>query len=454
MIASTGTTGRPAVGPTRAPRAPSVVEETLGRGLHAIVARRGGVPMVDLRLGFLLGADVIAKPAAAMVLSESILAGTDRHDRAGLASAVQRIGGYLTASVAGDWMSISASVLSEHLPEMLALVGEVLAGATYPGHEVGADRDRMADQVLIALSQPDVIADEELAPAAASRSPVRLRAPEPRGVATSGRGAAAEPPRRDLRAGPGPLRDGRRRDAPQGARRGVERLRAVARTGRGRRRCAARPAAPGAPRPAAAVRPSGRGPEQHPHRPRRSRPAPTPGGRRRRSRNLIFGGMFASRLVENLRERNGYTYSPRTSFDHGRAGSSFVIHADVATESTAASLLETRYELGRIAIQGVTADELESARRYALGALLFETATQSGLASSLVRFAVMGLDPGYLSRYAIALKRAKLRDVDEAAGRLLAPSQMVTVVVGDAGLVGGSLALVGEVEARPVTVHR
>ena len=170
--------------------------------------------------------------------------------------------------------------------------------------------------------------------------------------------------------------------------------------------------------------------------------------------NLIFGGMFASRLVENLRERNGYTYSPRTSFDHGRAGSSFVIHADVATESTAASLLETRYELGRIAIQGVTADELESARRYALGALLFETATQSGLASSLVRFAVMGLDPGYLSRYAIALKRAKLRDVDEAAGRLLAPSQMVTVVVGDAGLVGGSLALVGEVEARPVTVHR
>ena len=54
----------------------------------------------------------------------------------------------------------------------------------------------------------------------------------------------------------------------------------------------------------------------------------------------------------------------------------------------------------------------------------------------------------------MALKRAKLRDVDEAAGRLLAPSQMVTVVVGDAGLVGGSLALVGEVEARPITVHR
>ena len=115
-----------------------------------------------------------------MVLSESILAGTDRHDRAGLASAVQRIGGYLTASVAGDWMSISASVLSEHLAEMLALVGEVLAGATYPGHEVAADRDRMADQVLIALSQPDVIADEELARRLHRGHPYATGPPEPR----------------------------------------------------------------------------------------------------------------------------------------------------------------------------------------------------------------------------------------------------------------------------------
>ena len=453
MIPSPGTGGRPAVGPTRAPRAPSVVEETLGRGLHAIVARRGGVPMVDLRLGFLLGADVIAKPAAAMVLSESILAGTDRHDRAGLASAVQRIGGYLTASVAGDWMSVSASVLSEHLAEMLALVGEVLAGATYPGHEVAADRDRMADQVLIALSQPDVIADEELARRLHRGHPYASGLPSPGALRRVG--AAQLRSLHDEIFVPGLGHFVMVGD--------VTPRRALAAASSAFEPWLARPAGAAAA-PLDPLPPVRLGPLQLFDRPgaaqsniRIARDAPTrtdPWWPATALANLIFGGMFASRLVENLRERNGYTYSPRTSFDHGRAGSSFVIHADVATESTAASLLETRYELGRIAIQGVTADELESARRYALGALLFETATQSGLASSLVRFAVVGLDPGYLSRYATALKRAKLRDVDEAAGRLLAPSQMVTVVVGDAGLVGGSLALVGEVEARPVTVHR
>jgi predicted Zn-dependent peptidase len=166
---------------------------------------------------------------------------------------------------------------------------------------------------------------------------------------------------------------------------------------------------------------------------------------------MIFGGMFASRLVENLRERHGYTYSPRSRFDHGQAGSSFVIEAEVATASTAASLIETTYELGRIATQGVTESEHESARRYALGTLAYQTSTQAGLASTLMGLAIVGLDPGYLARYAAELKRKKRSEVDEAARRLLAPSQMVTVVLGDAEAVGSPLALIDDVQLRPLS---
>jgi predicted Zn-dependent peptidase len=126
-----------------------------------------------------------------------------------------------------------------------------------------------------------------------------------------------------------------------------------------------------------------------------------------------------------------------------------VIQADVATESTAASLVEISYELGRIATNGVTDEELESARRYALGTLSFELATQEGLASRLAALAVMGLDPGYVGRHAAAVKRVKRHEVDEAARRLLGPSQMVAVVLGDARVVGGSLAAVSEVQLKP-----
>ena len=207
---------RPAIGPILAPRVSGVVEQSLAGGLHVIVARRPGVPMVELRLGFPLPADLIRKPAATMVLSESILAGTARYDRSGLASAVQRIGGSLAASVAGDWIVVSGSVLAEHLVEMLRIVGEVLAGASYPNPEVSADRDRMAEEVLMALSQPEVVAEEELEQAAVWSTPLRFRAPEPGGIAT---GAGGKPPQaspRDPRAGPWPCRSRRGRDSQQG----------------------------------------------------------------------------------------------------------------------------------------------------------------------------------------------------------------------------------------------
>ena len=63
----------------------------------------------------------------------------------------------------------------------------------------------------------------------------------------------------------------------------------------------------------------------------------------------VFGGYFASRLWANLRERRGYTYSPSTGVVQRPSASHLVVGADVATEVVGPALLETRYELGRMA---------------------------------------------------------------------------------------------------------
>lgn len=448
-----GNARRPAIGPIRAPRASGIVEEDLAGGLHAIVARRADVPMVELRLGFPLAGDVIAKPAAITVLSESLLAGTAHYDRAGLASAVQRIGGHVAAVVAGDWILISGSVLAEHLAEMLHIVGEVLASASYPSPEVSADRDRMADQVLMALSQPEVVADEELGRRLYGEHPYASGLPSPSAVRQVSAARLRRlhhesfAPRLGHFVLVGDVTPKRALAAAEGA---FEQWFTQA---------PAEATAQLDPLPPVRL-----GPLQLFSRPgaaqsniRMARLAPTrsdPSWPAAALANLIFGGLFSSRLVENLRERNGYCYTPRTSFDHGRAGSSFVVEADVATASTAASVVEIDYELGRIATQGVKEEELEFARRYALGSLSFEMATQEGLASRLISLAIVGLDPGYLSRYAAALKRVKLEEVDEIARRLLAPLRMVTVVLGDADLVGASLSLVADVQPRRVSLPR
>ena len=50
--------------------------------------------------------------------------------------------------------------------------------------------------------------------------------------------------------------------------------------------------------------------------------------------NVAFGGYFASRLTQNIREDKGYTYSPRSGLVHAATASGLVIEADVATEVT------------------------------------------------------------------------------------------------------------------------
>lgn len=437
---------RPVPGRLRLPKAPSILEDELPGGLRTLVVARPVVPLVQVRLAFAVPAEHIAKSAAPSVLAESILAGTDRHDRRELAAAVERLGGHLSASSRQDSFVLSASSLAPNLQGILELLVEVLGSAAYPSDEVRADRERLANETLIALSQPDVIADEALRrklyaghpyskglprPAAlhkvsagglrvlhptlldpASACLVVLGDLEPRRtlsmasevlapfLATSSRGAALLPPLPGAR--PGPIEIVSRESSVQSN----IRLGGPA------------PARSDAKWPAAALA------------------------------NLVFGGLFASRLVENLRERHGYTYSPRSTIHHGRAGSSLTVEADVGKETTAAALLEIRYELGRIAVGGVTEREMEAARRYAIGSFTFLTATQPGLADTLAVLTLGGIGTSYLSSYPAAVAKTTRKQVDAAARSYLAPADMVTVVVGDQAALAESLDAIDTVSIR------
>jgi predicted Zn-dependent peptidase len=111
---------------------------------------------------------------------------------------------------------------------------------------------------------------------------------------------------------------------------------------------------------------------------------------------------------------------------------------------TAGALVETRYELGRLVVGGVTDEELEAARRYTVGTFLLETATQAGLASTLAALVVSGVGPDYLWSHPARIAKTAKSAVDEAARRYWAPSALATVVVGDAESVTGPLSLLDD----------
>ena len=438
--------GPPAVGPIAAPKVPHVAEEELHGGVPTLVARHGGVPLAELRIAFPLPERELTSPAAVTVLCPALFAGTERHDRTAFAEALEGLGGHLDAGVHDDHLLISGSVLATNLAPFLSLVCDMLTAPAYPKSEVRADAARSADEALIALAQPEVIARQELrrrlfkghpyatpmaAPAALRRVSESALRDLHRSVLTSSTPVVVlvgdlQPARAKsiLEDSLGPWLATRKKPAAA--------LAPLPAPQQGPIEVVARPNAVQSNLRLGGAAPSLSAPDW---------PATT-------LAESIAGGMFTSRIVANLRERNGYTYTPYTATRHGRAGSYLVAGADVATEVTAPALVETLYELGHLAATGVTPEELELARHHALGRFSFQVATQSGLASTIVSLAVLGAGTGYLSSYPKGLLAATKDDVDGAARRYLAPGRLVTLVVGDPERVESQLSLVGPVTVR------
>lgn len=439
-------TTRPPIGSLRAPTAPKILEAALPGGAHGLFVRRPSLPLVELRLAVPLAADQIRKPAPVSILSRSLFAGTDHYDRMSLAGAIEDLGGSLDAHVGEDRVIVSGAVLAENVKGLLGLLVEILTGATYPPDEVKADRNRAADETLIALSQPDVVASQALRRRMFGGHPYATPIPPPTALRRVDAGA--------LHALHAVVLN------PAGAH-----LVLVGDLQPSRALRLAEQAMAGWTAPAATA--TADLPPVAPPRPGPLDLVARPGGVQSNLRlggsfarlgepdwpaaslaEQILSGMFSSRLVANIRERNGYSYSPRSFVRHGRAGSSFTMACDVATGVTGPALVEIFYELGRIATLGINEEELELARRHSVGRFSFDTASLPGLATTLANLAIRGVDLGYLTAYPKAVIATTKDEVDEAARRYLSPARLVTVVVGDPEVVTGPLSAIGEVALR------
>jgi len=115
--------------------------------------------------------------------------------------------------------------------------------------------------------------------------------------------------------------------------------------------------------------------------------------------NNIYGGAFNSRLVMNIREQKGYTYSPRSGSHSLRQHGYFSVSAAVRNEVVAASLTEIFYELDRMRSLPVEAMELADALHYMTGVFSLGLGTQGGIAGQLATVLMNELPDDYLETY-------------------------------------------------------
>ena len=147
--------------------------------------------------------------------------------------------------------------------------------------------------------------------------------------------------------------------------------------------------------------------------------------------NVILGGSFSSRIVRNIREEKGYTYSPGARAAGLQAGGSYSLRADVRTEVTAASLMEIFYEMDRMGTTSVGEEELQSAKHYMGGTFLFQNQMQQALAGTLATYWVNGLKPGALSEFIPKVNKVSAEEVRRIGRTYFAAKDQTVVVVGD-----------------------
>ena len=117
--------------------------------------------------------------AAATLLAETMLTGTETHDRSQLATELQALGAGLSANIDNDRLALVGSVLAPNLKQLLALLAEVIHTASYPKREVSGERDRLVDELAIARSQPAVLAREALLARLYGKHPYAVEIPSP-----------------------------------------------------------------------------------------------------------------------------------------------------------------------------------------------------------------------------------------------------------------------------------
>lgn len=147
--------------------------------------------------------------------------------------------------------------------------------------------------------------------------------------------------------------------------------------------------------------------------------------------STLLGGYFGSRLMQNLREKNGFTYGVYCSASYFGSGSLFYLNSDVNIDKTDMAIEECRKEMLRLIDEEVGVEELDTVKNYMAGSLLRKL---DGTVNYMREYALWdsaGLDEQELERVMTAIRKADAQYIRYLAGKYLNPADFATIVVGN-----------------------
>lgn len=145
---------------------------------------------------------------------------------------------------------------------------------------------------------------------------------------------------------------------------------------------------------------------------------------------LVGGGGFASRLMEEVREKRGLAYSVYSYLLPMRQSS--LLSGGVATRSDAIdeSLNVIRSEFKRIADEGPTETELNNAKSYLTGSYALRFDSNSKIASQLLGLLEEGFGADYIDKRNGLVEAVTMEDAKRVAKTLFDENNLIITVVG------------------------
>jgi len=439
----------PAFGADRPLPVPAIAKSTLPNGLAVWLVKRPGFPKVSAVLAVRGGtaADPSGMEGVSSLLAATLKEGAAKKSARQVAEELQAIGGDLSVAAASDAFYLRASALASGTPRLLDLLAAVALAPAFPAAEVELAKENALQELEAAESTPDFLAAKAFARAVYGAHPYH--------VVSASRETIGKTTPALLRAEHARRFDpGRALLVVAGDLDEAAAKAAVARAF-GAWKASGETLPPTPAPPAARAREillvDRPGSVQSTVVSGRPGPAVSdPDWYDVLVANTIYADAFGSRLVTNIREEKGYTYSPSGDFTTRRAGSLLQMQADVRNDVTAATLLEVFYELDRMAATTPAPDELAGAKRYQAGLYLLRNQVQGSVAGTLARNWVNGLPPEALAEFVTKVGAVTAEGVRAAGRKHFLSSTQTVVVVGDAKEVRPQLELWGEVEeAKP-----
>jgi len=429
---------------------PEIKEHTTKSGIPLVLARRDSLPLTDLTIRFNFGTldEPVAELGVAASTFSQLQSGTRSRDAETIEAEIERLGGYVNADAHSTFSDVSTGGLSENLPELLALVADLLQAPNYPEERLDIYKSQRISSIKFSRSDPNSVASDALYEQVFGKDHPRGQVFLESHVEAINRDALLDYHRNQVLGQPfkvlavgnvsmdelEEMVEAAFADWPSAAPR------------------------PPTAAPEAVALPEGVRvflidmPESEQSVITAAHVAPPSSLDPQVDAliaNEIIGGSFVSRINMNLREDKGWSYGARTSLADNQFQRTFTVSASVQVDKTAESLAEINRELHEfLGPQTASEEEFKLALERRIRSLSSSFQTGRAVLQNIKGNESMKRPWDHTLRYGEALKTVNIEEVRTAAEALLHPEKLTYVIAGDLSVMEAPVRALGFGEVK------